>query len=350
MNRFRPIVIAIAITITTATSLHAQLSDSQRARLVDDMRASADQLDASKIPDLESSRLNFLRRVDELRNYLQGATSPENRDAWMQYFQLDPLIEAIESGASPTSTTQAAQQLQQRLIGTYPGLEVAQVRAVREAVNELIPAIRYQDREKSVALIARQLDALATRFESLESVPSIDDAAASNLILGILDDANQDVPAVGTLRSLYSRPNVRVWIGESFVQELIGRNIDEYQPVADCILGTRITGTAHFVGTAHADLLPADGAVRMQITVSGQANSQNVGYNGPVRLRSQGLAGICVTRVVNASEAANHVRGAVCGRQVENKDQRDRTSITAGAKNRMAQSGTIQGDGGSHCN
>jgi hypothetical protein len=154
-----------------------------------------------------------------------------------------------------------------------------------------------------VALIGRQLEALATRFEELEAVPSIDDAAASNLILGILEDANQDVPAVRTLRELYGRPNVRLRIGEALVQELVSRNIDEIQPVSDCILGTRITGTAHFVGSAKANLLPANGAVRMQLTVSGRANSNNIGRNGPVRIRSQGFAGLCMTRNITVSES-----------------------------------------------
>ncbi len=295
------ILVAMA---TTTSSLHAQLSESQRAQLVSDMRASADQLDATRIPELEVSKQDFLFRVAELHQFLQTATTPENYDAWLEYFEFDPLIKAIDAGESPATIWREAQSLQHRLIGIAPGLEVSQVRAVRDAVNQLIPAVRYRDREKSVALIGRQLNALATRFEQLASVPSIDDAAASNLILGILDDANQDVPAVETLRRLYSHPNAAVWIGESLVQQVVGRPVDERnKPVNDNILGTRIVGKANLNGVVQANLLPATNAVRMQITLTGHVSSDNIGYNGPVRLRTKGYAGICVTRTVNASES-----------------------------------------------
>ena len=303
MNRSRPITLAILIAMATATCLHAQLSEAQRARLVSDMRASADHLDVSRIPDLQASQQNFLFRVAELHVFLQSATSNENRDAWLEYFNFDPLIKAIDSGDA-SAMIESAQSLQFRLIGIAPGLEVKQVRAVRDAVNQLIPAVRYRDREKSVSLIGKQLNLLATRFEKLDSVPSIDDAAASNLILGILDDANQDVAAVATLRDLYSHPNATIWLGESLVQQAVGRPVDERnKPVIDNILGTRIVGKANLSGVVQANLLPATNAVRMQLTLTGHVSSDNVGYNRSVRLRTKGYAGICVTRTVSASES-----------------------------------------------
>lgn len=299
----RPGPLAVIITLALTTASSAQLTDQQRKQLVQDMRASVDQLDADRIPNLQSAQQDFMQRVAEVHQHLNQSTTAENRDAWLAYFQFEKLLGAIRAGDSPATLTREARDLQERLIGTYPGLEVRQVRAVRDSVNVLIPAIRYREPDQAVALIGRQLTALAKRFEQLDAVPSIDDAAAANLILGILHDANQDVLAVATLKELYSRPNMRVWFAERFVQQLVEEPIDEYQPVRDCILGTSIYGTAHFVGESKVELLPADGAVRMKLTVVGQAVSNNVGYRRPVRLRSKGYAGLCVTQTLSASDS-----------------------------------------------
>ncbi len=294
-------VVVILLVMVTQSTLHAQLTESERARLVDDMRQSAKQLDATRIPELEPAQQEFLASVAALQQYLDVSTSPQNRDAWLEYFRFTPLQQAMKAGSSATMVREAT-QLRDRLVGLTPGLEVQQVRDVRDAVNHLIPAILYQNRERIVAAIARRLDKLATQFESLDAIPSIDDTADARLILSYLTDMNQDAAVVGTMRRLFSQPNVSVQVKESMVQELVTRGVDSNRPVTDCILGTRIVGNANISGGVTANLLPADGLVRMQLTMSGQLLSRNVGYNGPVRLRTTGYAGICVTRVLNITE------------------------------------------------
>jgi hypothetical protein len=296
------IAVVIPLVMVTTSTLHAQLTESERARLVVDMRESAKQLDATRIPEREPAEREFSARVSALQQYLDTSTSPQNRDAWLRYFRFTPLQEAIKSGSSPTMLREA-RQLRDRLVGLTPGLEVQQVRDVRDAVNQLIPAILYQNRERIVVAIARRLDKLATQFESLDAVPSIEDTADARLILSYLEDMNQQTAVVGTMRRLFSQPNVLIQIRESMIQELVTRGVDSNRPVTDCILGTRIVGTANINGAVTANLLPANDLVRMQLTMSGQLVSRNVGYNGPVRLRTTGRAGICVTRTLNITDS-----------------------------------------------
>ena len=66
------------------------------------------------------------------------------------------------------------------------------------------------------------------------------------------------------------------------------RRLDQVRSVRDCILGTSIFGTARTVGDVRYALLPADDSVRLAVYLTGEAHSSNRGYNGPVRINTQG--------------------------------------------------------------
>ena len=105
------------------------------------------------------------------------------------------------------------------------------------------------------------------------------------------------------IKSAFAQPNVVFWINEPVVQEVVSRRVSKCESVTDCILGTSITGQACLNGNVSANLVPAQGMVRLQVSLTGQIHSNNVGYNKPVRLITSGDAGVCATRMMNISES-----------------------------------------------
>lgn len=300
--------IASFVVIFTNVSLvprdaTGQLSESDRARLVGEIEAAAKNVDPALFPDLDESKADVLRRVRMASQFFDTTTSAENRDAWLAYLKLDTLVDKIESDADPLVIVRDAMDLRYRLIGTAPGLELTVLRGLRDSVEQLVEAVRYRDTEAATELLAKRLDSLAERVREVEKNPSAEDAAAISALLAILASSGQAKDTVLSLRNTFSRPNVAILIGESLVQSAFNRDVNRTQPVRDCILGTRIIGNATLTGAVTANLLPALGAARINVTLVGQIISNSIGYNGPVRLRTIGHGDVSVWRALTVNES-----------------------------------------------
>lgn len=294
---------AACLLATPFLDVHAGLNEVDRERLAAQIEAASTNLDVDRIPSLDQSKQAVLRRMDRARNFFSRKTSPENSAAWMEYLQFEPLAEAIKADTSVGEIGREALALKDRLVGTVPGLELTVLRQLRESLDQLIAAIRFRDTEKSVEALSRQLRSLAERIRQLDRQPSPDDAAAISAVLEILKAAGQADDVIAALRNTFSQANVAVLVGEPMVQTAIAQNVDQTRPVNDCILGTRIIGTATMNGMVTANLMPSVGAARMNVALTGHVTSNNIGYNGPVRLRTSGSGHVNAWRTVNINQS-----------------------------------------------
>ena len=263
----------------------------------------ASNFDAKLIPDDMASKRQFVQRASELTEFLQRATSASNQKRWLDYLDMEPLIELIESDGSASKMGREAIALQQRLVGTAPGLELSKVRALRVAVNQLIPAIRFRDKDRTTKAFEKQFKSVAEKLEEMESIPSVDDTATASLVLDLLSETNQKVYARDHIRGSFSHPNISLWISEGVVQTALTRPVNETTPVRDCILGTTINGTATTNGVVTANLIPIHGAIGVNVALSGSICSQNRGYRKPVTLQTTGYGNVFASRNIYASEA-----------------------------------------------
>jgi hypothetical protein len=282
----------------------AQLSDFDRTRLAGEIEAAAKNLDPALFPELDPSKAEVLSRVKLAKQFFDSRTSAENRDAWLAYLDLDPLVEKIESDGSAPAIARDAIDLRHRLVGVAPGLELTVLRNLRDSIEQLIEAVRFRDKETSTQSLAKQLDALAERVKELDDNPSAEDSAAISALLGVLESSGQAKGTVYALRNTFSRPNVAILVGEPLVQSAVNRDIiNRSQPVRDCILGTRIVGDATINGAVTANLLSAVGAARINVSLVGHIVSKSIGYNGPVRLRTTGQGNVNVWRSLTFNES-----------------------------------------------
>lgn len=280
----------------------AWLSTSAKNQLVAEIRSASDDLDAGALPDLTEAQQDFLDRANSAEDFLRRKTSPDNFRRWITYLELGDVVEAVQDDAKATTQASRAAALLGRLVGIEPGLELTRLVELRRAARRLVAAVRFRNGERSIEIFTRQLDQLADQVDEFEDVPTADEAAKVNLVLGLLAEANQVPDLRSRLRQTFGQPNFRIHVPESTVQAAVQRNINQSQPVNDCILGTRLFGTANLNGVVGADLRPSIGSVHIVLNLSGQFNSNNRGYNGPVRLNTISNGQVQVTRALHLNE------------------------------------------------
>ena len=274
---------------------------SQRNQLADTIESAAKNLDPDLFPNLDESKSEVLSQIRSVEQFFERKTDAANTEAWMDYLALDDLEEALSSDASARSIKSEAEDVRYRLVGTAPGLELTVLRKLRTAITKLIEGARYGNPDKAIKSLAKQLESLAKRVRELDENPSSDDAALISTFIGLLDASGQARDVIDSLRNAFSRPNLAILVGESIVTSAVHRNVNDSRPVNDCILGTRIVGTATLNGVVTANLLPSIGAARLNVTMAGHIVSNNVGYNGPIKLRTVGYGDVSVSRAMSVN-------------------------------------------------
>ncbi len=285
------------------SSLTAKLTEDDRTRLASQIDAAVGNLDPSRLPQLDASQADVLKKIRIAENFFRRMTSQQNSDAWLKFLELDPLADSIETDQPANTVGREALALQYRLIGTAPGLELTVLRNLRESVIRLVAAVRFRDPQRSVEQLSKQLTTLAERIRNLDDRPAAEDAAAISAMIDILNTSGQASDVVQSLRSTFNRPNVAILIGNEMVQIAVSQNVNQTSPVNECILGTRILGNATLSGMVTANLLPSIGSARLQVSLTGTLSSSNTGYNGPVRVYTTGYGDVYASRTMSVSES-----------------------------------------------
>ncbi|MDG2222940.1 MAG: hypothetical protein P8L85_16290 [Rubripirellula sp.] len=280
------------------SSVNAQLSDADKQRLVSEIEVAVTQIDEGRFPDFQSSSEAVLLQIDQTKAYFQSSTDPANAGAWMAYFDLEPLADAIHSDQSPVAIGLAARKLRVRLVGFAAGLELRAVGDLRTSVETLITSVVFRDRDRRKELIARQLNSLVEIVRSMDANPTPMQSTRLAAVMRVLESSGQATDLIETLRQIFDEPNVAVVVSEAMVQQAIEREVDESRPVRDCILGTRIVGTALLEGRVTAELLPSADDARINLTLDAKMQGQSIGYNRSVRLRTISNGQVAISREV----------------------------------------------------
>jgi hypothetical protein len=90
----------------------------------------------------------------------------------------------------------------------------------------------------------------------------------------------------------FSLPNVAVSASGDFFAGGLEQKIDRVRPVNDTILGTSVHGTAHVVGQTDVKMITNPNQAGYRILLDAVANSNTVGYNGPVTIYSTGVTNL----------------------------------------------------------
>ncbi len=237
-------------------------------------------LDASRLPQREHATAQLTAAIARLENYID-LNSP-NGQAWSTFLQLERLkLELAEE--SPKVATLV--ELERNMRQNYLGLEFSPYLDVRSGIDELVRALRYSvTPQRTVEQLQLKLEQLVKNLNEFAADDASDRSLEVGLIANYLFEMNQSPAALEKLRQQYSAPNIRVFASESLVNRMLVRSVTEPSPVDECILGTRVIGTACLLGVVHADLMPMSNGVSLQLQMNANLTTQSNGYNRGVVL------------------------------------------------------------------
>jgi hypothetical protein len=223
----------------------------------------------------------------------------------MTFLELDSITTALgqEGEGAGKDLGRVAIELRDRLVGTAPGLELTVLRNLRDSLEELIAALRFQDRDAAIKMLDTQLSALANLITTSEDVPTADQFSAISARVDLLASARQAPELIKGLRDIFGQPNIAVRVSSELLGQVVGREISRTEPVKDVILGTSLTGTAVMNGQVAARLLPSETDAKIEVRLTGTVDTTNDGVNGPVRLKSESQGEVDLSRVITIDEA-----------------------------------------------
>ncbi|WP_145421503.1 hypothetical protein [Planctomycetes bacterium K23_9] len=257
-----------------------------------------DQLDA-----IDDAKELVKQRSDELIEYVNQNSADVNRDRWLDYLDLDPLLTLIADDESYAKIYRESIAVKHRLYGTAEGLELSRFRALRSAVDRLIPALKYSKKKAYAKLLSKKLNNDAEELEEMEPIPTLKQLTKATELLDLLSETKQTSGTKDVLRRNFGQPNVSIWVGEDVIRRVVSRPVNQTESVIDCILGTSINGKATLTGNVTADVFPMQGAVGLNVSMTGQVISRNRGYHKPVNLITSGYGDVTASRTLYISEA-----------------------------------------------
>ncbi len=251
-------------------------------------------LDEERLPDLEQAKLELRNAIFSLENYV--GLSTQRGQAWNKFLRLEEIKDELDKDRpSIAKFTDYEMSMRQN----YQGLEYAPFLRVRNALNQVVRALKYgANPERTIQILNARMEALV---ESLNERPDGAEAERSSdvgLVTNYLAESGQAPVAVAQILEKYRVPNVQIYARENLLNRLLMRPVAEPSPVNECLLGTRVIGRACLRGSLSVDVLPMHGGVALDLNMSATMNSVNSGYNRGVVLRSTGSSPVFASKRV----------------------------------------------------
>lgn len=241
--------------------------------------------------DLYEARLALHAAVERLESRLQAA-GPE-AERWRSYLQTESLKAQL---ARAELDLQELENIHRRFAAGYDSLGLVCFADVRRALRGYLLTARLLGDATLRTQYESALDGLAGLLGAYAKAPTADQAAAIARLLQWLGDAGQAPWLVAAVQRTLSHPNVYVTVSDRLVAARLSRSVDDVSPVEDCILGTRLYGTAHTTGQVRGVLVPCEEQALVDALFEGTTATENVGYNGPATIYSSGSTALAARK------------------------------------------------------
>ncbi|MDX1925616.1 MAG: hypothetical protein SFV81_03810 [Pirellulaceae bacterium] len=254
------------------------------------------QLDKDRLPEIESARRELITALENLERFL--ATNPKQVEAWNAFLRLDSVREQAHAEKPDTALLI---DLETSMRQNYLGLEYPQYTKLRESLLHFHRALRFSTSpEQTIKAIDVRLERLVeTLNEPFES--ETERSEVVGVIANYLDLTNQAPDSLAAFRTKYSHPNVQAYVRESFVSRMLVRPVAQPSDVNECLLGTRVVGTAFLNGNVSADLMPSNNGVSLCLNLNANMSTNSTGYNRGVVIRSTGGSPIQASKQIFVS-------------------------------------------------
>jgi hypothetical protein len=234
--------------------------------------------------DLQQAKTEMLAAVDRLDRKLDSAD--ENGMAWRQYLQWDRLQAQLRRDEPPELPV--LDENYKRYAAGHEGLDLIWFLEVRQAIRQYLIVARAIDNPQLEAGYAQLLDRLANDLKAYAAKSTTEKALIISDALHWLEDAQQAPALVRAVQDHFGSPNLLMMASAELVAAGIAGPVDDTAPVRDVILGTTIHGTGHTTGQNSVKLVPDSSLAVIDVIFLGITKTRNTGYNGPVRIFSNG--------------------------------------------------------------
>ena len=256
--------------------------------------AARKQLSADKLPQAASAKRELIAAIDNLERFL--STNPQQFASWKNFLRLDAMREeAHAEQPNPAILVDLETSMRQN----YLGLEYPQYTRVRDGLMHFHRALRFGSApEQTLKAIDLRLEKLIESLNDPVTDTDTERAEAVGVIANYLELTGQAPESLSAMRAKFSQPNVQAYVRESFVTGILVRPVAQPTAVNECLLGTRVVGSACLNGNVSADLMPSNNGVSLCLTLNANLSTNNTGYNRGVVLRSTGSSPILAAKQI----------------------------------------------------
>ena len=249
--------------------------------------------------DLHRARAEISTAMDALEQLL--IQSPDVV-AWKTYLLWSDLQQAIDASVG-TDVVELA-EARNRLLPIYSRLANDEAGLERDEVQSLRIAVRRHVRQINALLVRRGSQEAKARRERLDALVTQNrwTAAAQSEYhehLRWLDDHLQPPPSRQVL-SHFS--NLTASISAGFIRQSTATPVSDPTDVNECIVGTRVIGTGVTSGVGWLEPTASNDGAKLVARFQGTLNSDTVGYNGPVRIYSDGQTQLTGTALLQLDD------------------------------------------------
>jgi hypothetical protein len=282
-NTFHLLVVALALAVNLlAGTAFSQTDVVQAAK---DAGKSFQPITAQEVAVAKGELQAAVADLDALLK----RSPPETDAGWRKFLRWDDLQSQLRAEGPDTKNAEAVLD---KLSANAVGLETSRFARVRHALRNYLNLATAAADAKLQDTYGTQVTDLAAKLESYDKTGAGDDALAINRALGWLRRGRQAAQLVDAVQAKYGKPNLVGTVSQHFLAAGIEEDIEQDQAVSDVILGTSLSGTAHMVGRTRVEIPSNEQHAQFDILLTGQANSNTVGHNGPVTIYSTGATTI----------------------------------------------------------
>ena len=285
----------------TQTSLAQQPDLAERARTAknDYHPITAEQVSAA--------RATALKSANNLQLWLK--TNDDGGTKWKQYLHWENLPEALETESK--SNLAKLSVVYRQLNTDEPGLERAAFRRLAKSLRRYIDLASAAGKKNLKNQYTKVTQGLASDLSAYAEHPTPRLEYSIGRRLGFIHGLGLSPELHAAVRDRHGLPNAIIDVSEKFLSAAVSGNIDEVGDVRDTILGTAIRGTSQTNGSVKLQLIPATDRAIMEVSSTGEIVSKNLGYNGPIVIRSTGFTDFTASKRVEFTDRAFRIMPSV---------------------------------------
>lgn len=239
--------------------------------------------------DVERRRRQVLSAMGSLERFLASANRA-TQDQWKAYLRWDDLQRETARGVEPDQEVLRA--VIDRLNEPHEGLELEPFTTLRRTLRSYANGAAVLASRNPEQTYHQALDVLQARLQAYIEEPTTDRASQIAEVLAFLQDMSQAPHLVAAIQRHFHQPNLYITVSRDLLAAGIERDVDEPAEVREVILDTDIVGYGRTRGHIRLLLEPNDEQATLLLNLQAQANTRNVGVNGPVTIYSTGTTNI----------------------------------------------------------